>query len=71
MTDDEIKNLEANHKLLKWWGDKLEKMSFDIRKSIFHRNNLKATLWIIAFNPLTWPLYIVLILVIIFGLTLL
>jgi len=59
--DKELREMEARHPALKWWGDKLQKMNFDIKKPMFHYSNLKATLWIIAFNPMTWPFYLIFI----------
>lgn len=74
MTEENLKDKkdphDTGHPLMDWWGRVLHRLPYDMKKGIWSRTNFRATLWIVFFNPLTWPLYligIIMFLVILFG----
>lgn len=51
-----------------FWSKILFKLDYDIDKPMFHYKNLKATIWILCFNPLIIKSIIAIILVLLISL---
>ena len=53
MNEERRKELLEKHPYLRFWSATLYKLPFDIKYGMFHRKNLKCSIWIIFFNPIS------------------
>ena len=53
MNEERRKELLDKHPYLRFWVKTLDKMHFDVKYSMFHRKNLKCSIWIIFFNHIS------------------
>ena len=67
MTEEEQQELLRKHPYVRFWCKILDRLSFDVSHGLFHYKNLKATIWIIFFNPISALLLVILLVLIIIG----
>ncbi len=70
MNEERRKELLEKHPYLRFWSETLDKLPFDIKYGMFHRKNLKCSIWIIFFNPISaFFLSILLLFILLFLMT--
>lgn len=59
MADQENGNIERKYPYLRFWVRVANRLGFDDTRSIFYYKNIPALVWVVVFNPFTFPVFVI------------